>query len=44
VLDHSQEKAEPAEIDHLDCLLERAREGAQDVLPELRSWLDQSGV
>ncbi len=43
VLDHSQEKTEPAEIDHLDWLLQRARQG-EDVLPELRAWLERSAV
>jgi hypothetical protein len=45
VLDHSQaKKTEPVEFDHLEWLLERARQGDPDVLPELRRWLDQSGV
>jgi len=44
VLDHSQEKTEPAEIDHLDWLLQRARQGDEDVLPELRDWLERSAV
>jgi hypothetical protein len=44
MLESSQEKAEPPEIDRLDWLLQRARQGDQDVLLELRSWLDQSGV
>ena len=44
MLDHSQEKAEPAEIDHLDRLLQRARQGDENVLPELREWLERSAV
>lgn len=44
MLERSQEKAEPAEIDHLDWLLQRARQGDQDVLPELRAWLERSAV
>jgi hypothetical protein len=44
VLEHSQEKTEPAEIDHLDWLLQLARQGDQDVLPELRAWLERSAV
>jgi hypothetical protein len=38
------EENEPAEIDHLDWLLQRARQGDQDVLPELQEWLERSGV
>jgi hypothetical protein len=44
MLESSQEKTEPSEIDQLDWLLQRASQGDTDVLPELRSWLDQSGV
>ena len=44
MLDHSQEKTEPAEIDHLDWLLQRARAGDLDVVLELRAWLDQSAM
>jgi len=44
VLENSQEKTEPAEIDHLDWLLQRARQGDPDVLLELREWLDRSAV
>jgi len=44
VLEHSQEKTEPAEIDHLAWILQRARQGDEDVLPELRDWLEQSNV
>jgi hypothetical protein len=44
VLESSQGNTEPAEIDHLDWLLQRARQGDEDVLPELRTWLEQSAV
>jgi hypothetical protein len=44
VLESSQEETRSAEIDHLDWLLQRARQGDEDVLPELRAWLDQSAV
>jgi hypothetical protein len=44
VLVSSQEETKPAEIDHLGWLLERARQGDEDVLPELQAWLDRSAV
>ena len=44
MLENSQEKTEPAELDQIDWLLQRARQGDQDVLPELRAWLDRSSV
>lgn len=44
MLESSQEETKPAEIDHLDWLLQRARQGDEDVLPELRAWLDRSAV
>jgi len=44
MLESSQEKTEPPEIDHLDWLLQRARQGDPDVLLELREWLDRSAV
>jgi hypothetical protein len=44
MLESSQEKTELAEIDHLDWLLQRARQGDESVLPELRTWLERSAV
>ena len=44
MLEDSQEKTEPVEIDHLDWLLQRARQGDEIVLPEIRDWLDRSAV
>jgi hypothetical protein len=44
MLESSLEKTEPVEFDDLEWLLERARQGDQLVLPEIRDWLDRSGV
>lgn len=44
MLESSQEKTEPPEIDRLDWLLQRARQGDKDVLAEIRAWLDRSSV
>ncbi len=44
MLESSREEVTPTEIDHLDWLLQRARQGDEDVLPELRAWLDRSAV
>lgn len=44
MFESSQEKTEPAETDQLDGLLQRARQGDEEVLPELRAWLEQSAV
>ena len=44
MLENSHDKSESAEIDRLDWLLQRARQGDIEVLPELRDWLKRSGV
>ncbi len=44
MLESSQEKTEPPEIDRLDWLLQRARQGDEDVLAEIQDWLERSDV
>jgi len=40
VLELSKQPDEPPVVNQLDLLLERARSGDEQVLPELRNWLE----